>query len=155
MAKSRQKRSVILYPRTSLRTFPGDSNLPPEWDFLSTIISDMRYPGIVVVAPAGNNAARFKDLDTFPAILLGSQRTQTPILVSGATIIRGNLASFSQGQRRVRSDVLWAPGDGIVCADGSTDAGLKKTGGTSFSASMVSCYVKPCRDDELSTDNII
>ncbi len=144
MAKSRQKKAVVVYPRTSLRTFVDDSHLPPEWDFLSTIISDMRYPGIIVVTSAGNNAARSKNLDTFPAILTLS-RIHTPILVAGATTIRGDLASFSQGQGQVRSDILWAPGDDIVCADGSTDAGLKKTSGTSFSAPMVSFYGKPYR----------
>ena len=46
MAKSREKKAVVLYPRTSLRTFVDDSHLRPEWDFLSTIILDMRYPGI-------------------------------------------------------------------------------------------------------------
>ena len=82
-------------------------------------------------------------------------RSRTPILVAGATTIRGDLAGFSQGQGQVRSDILWAPGNDIVCADGSTDAGLKKTSGTSFSASMVSCYGKLYRDDEPSTDIMI
>ena len=154
MAKSRQKKAVVVYPRTSLRTFVDDSHLPPEWDFLSNIITNMRYPGIAVVTSAGNNAARSKNLDTFPAVLT-FLRKHIPILVAGATTIRGELAGFSQGQRQERSDIFWAPGNDIVCADGSTDAGLKKISGTSFSASMVSFNDKPYRDDEPTTDIII
>lgn len=154
VAKSRQKKAVVVYPRTSLRTFVDDPHLPPEWDFFANIITDMRYPGIAVVTSAGNNAARSKNVDTFPAVLT-FLREHTPILVAGATTIRGDLAGFSQGQRQGLLDIFWAPGNDIVCADGSTDAGLKKTSGTSFSAPMVSCYGKSYRDDEPSTDIII
>ena len=68
-------------------------------------------------------------MDTYPAMFLSET---FPLIVVGAVNNAGRLAEFSQGPNFVTT---WAPGDGVVCAQGQ---GRRQASDISFSTGMVS-----------------
>lgn len=134
IVKRRQSRAVVLYPATSIQTFSAKSALPRNWRSVQEIMQDLIAQNVVVVTGSGNNAARSQALDTVPAIWASDPNF--PLIVAGAAKLDGTVAPFSQGWA-VPSDVVWAPGDSIVCANGPSSQGLVVWSGTSFAAAMV------------------
>lgn len=77
---------------------------------------------------AGNDAMRGRpDVDRYPALWANDI---DGLIVVGATDNDGNLAPFSQGGPLVS---VWAPADGISCADNGAGVGTNRRG-TSFAA---------------------
>ena len=135
IVKRRQGRAVVLYPATSIQTFSAKSALPRNWQSVRELMQDLFAQNVVVVTGSGNDAARSSALDTVPAIWASD--SGFPLIVAGAAKLDGTVASFSQGWA-MSSDIVFAPGDSIVCANGPSSPGLAVRSGTSFAAAMVS-----------------
>ena len=135
MEKDRQGQAVVLYPATSIQTFGAGSVLPRNWRSVNELIQELFTQDVVVVTAAGNNAARSLALDTVPA--MWGLDEDFPLIVVGAATIDGTIARFSQGAA-TWSEILWAPGEGIECANGPSSPGLAVRSGTSYAAAMVS-----------------
>ena len=140
IVKRRQGRAVVLYPANSIQTFSAKSALPRNWRSVQELMQDLFAQNVVVVTGSGNNAARSPVLDTVPAIWASDP--DFPLIVAGAAKLDGTVAPFSQGWA-MSSDIVWAPGDSIVCANGPSSAGLAVRSGTSFAAAMVSIFSHP------------
>ena len=136
--KDRQGQAVVVYPRTSIQTFAAGSVLPRNWKSINELIQDLFAQDVVVVTGAGNNAARSSALDTLPA--MWGLAEDFPLIVAGAVTTDGIIAPFSQGAA-TSSEIVWAPGNYIVCANGPSSPGLAVGSGTSFAAAMVSTTV--------------
>lgn len=132
--KDRQGRAVVVYPATSIQTFAAGSVLPTNWQSVNELIQELFAQDVVVVTGAGNNAARSSALNTVPAMWGLSE--DFPLIVAGAVTTDGTMARFSQGAA-TSSEIVWAPGENIVCANGPTSPGLAVRSGTSFAAAMV------------------
>ena len=136
VAKKRQGRSVILYPRCSLkpRNFADKRQTQRQWDRLRAIIQDLIYQDVVVVTCAGDDAKFLRsrnDLDRFPGLW---SSPEFPILVAGAVTDGGTFTDFSRGA--TSDNVIWAPGNDVECA--SVTASRYGVGqGTAFAAGMV------------------
>lgn len=135
IAKDRQSRAVVVYPSTSINPFGAGSALPRNWQSVKELIQELFAQDVVVVTGAGNNAVSSERLNTFPAVW-GLNRN-FPLIVAGAVTTEGNQARFSQGVA-TWEDILWAPGEDVVCANGPSAQGLAVWSGTSFAAGMVS-----------------
>ena len=135
MEKNRQGRAVVLYPATSIETFRVGSVLPRNWRSVNELIRELFAQDVVVVTGAGNNAARDVALDTVPA--MWALDREFPLIVAGAVRTGGSMAKFSQGAAN-SAQIVWAPGESIVCANGPSSQGLAVRSGTSFAAAMVS-----------------
>lgn len=131
--KDRQGHAVVVYPATSLQTFgPG---LPRNWRSVKELMQELFAQDVVVVTGSGNDAARSSELNTFPAIW--GLDPNFPLIVVGAVKLDGTVARFSQGAA-TWYDIVWAPGESVVCANGPSSQGLAVRSGTSFAAAMVS-----------------
>lgn len=135
MEKDRQGRAVVVYPATSIQTFGAGSVLPRNWQSVNELIQELFAQDVVVVTGSGNNAARSSALDTVPAIW--GLEPDYPLIVAGAVRIDGTIARFAQGAATL-SEIVWAPGESIVCANGPSSPGLAVRSGTSFAAAMIS-----------------
>ena len=135
MEKDRQGRAVVVYPATSIETFGAGSALPRNWRSVNELIQELFAQNVVVVTAAGNNAARTSTLDTVPA--MWALDRDFPLIVAGAVRLDGTVARFSQGAAAM-AQIVWAPGDSVVCANGPSAQGLAVRSGTSFAAGMVS-----------------
>lgn len=135
IAKHRQGRAVVVYPATSIQTFDVASELPRNWRSVKELIQELFAQDVVVVTGSGNDAARSSGLNTLPAIW-GLSAT-FPLIVAGAVTTDGTIARFSQGAA-TSSEIVWAPGQSVVCANGPSSQGLAVRSGTSFAAAMVS-----------------
>ena len=140
IVKRRQGRAVVLYPANSIQTFSAKSPLPRNWRSVQELMQDLFAQNVVVVTGSGNNAARSSAVDTVPAIWASDP--DFPLIVAGAAKLDGTVAPFSQGWA-MSSDVVWGPGDSIVCANGPSAPGLAVRSGTSFAAAMVSISSPP------------
>ena len=148
LAKGRQKRAVIVYPRTSTQA-ADDAYRGGHlymWSAIQNLIDELnRDAGILVVVPAGNFATRSKRIDTFPGIWADSKPVSQglgltagnikPLLAVGAVTLTGAQAPFSQGVKE--SQLRWAPGEQVTCAGGYLSPEQVYADGTSFAASMV------------------
>ena len=133
--KRRQGKAVVLFPANSIETFSLGYVLPKNWWVIKQLIEELFAQDVVVVTGAGNNALQSSALNTVPAMWGLDQ--DFPLIVAGAVRLDGTLAQFSQGAATL-SDIVWAPGDNIVCANGPSSPGLTVRSGTSFAAAMVS-----------------
>lgn len=133
--KNRQGKTVVVYPATSIQTFGAGSSLPRNWQSVRELIQELLAQDVVVVTAAGNHAARSSAPDTVPAIW--ALDPNFPLIVAGAVTTDGTIARFSQGAA-ASSEIVWAPGKNIVCANGPSSPGLAVRSGTSFAAAMVS-----------------
>lgn len=136
--KDRQGRAVVVYPATSIQTFAAGSVLPRNWKSVNELIQDLFAQDVVVVTGAGNNAAHSLALNTLPA--MWSLGEDFPLIVAGAVKTDGTIAHFSQGAATL-SEIVWVPGESIVCANGPSSPGLAVRSGTSFAAAMVSTTI--------------
>lgn len=134
MGKDRQGRAVVVYPAASIQTFGAGSVLPRNWKSVNELIQELFAQDVVVVTGSGNNAARSSALDTVPAIW--GLEPDYPLIIAGAVRIDGTIARFSQGAA-TSAEIVWAPGESIVCANGPSSPGLAVRSGTSFAAAMV------------------
>lgn len=148
LAKGRQKRAVIVYPRASTQAADDayrGGNLY-MWSAIQTLIDELsREAGILVVVPAGNYATRSQRIDTFPGIWADSEPVSQgpgltagdvkPLVAVGAVTLTGARAPSSQGMKE--SQLLWAPGEKVTCAGGHVSPEQVYADGTSFAASMV------------------
>ena len=135
MAKRRQGKAVVVYPATSTQTFSPQSWLPRNWKSIKELIQELFDQDAVVVTGAGNDAARSATLDTLPA--MWGLDEDFPLIVAGAVKTDGTVAKFSQGTANA-AQIVWAPGEDVVCAMGPSLDGLATRSGTSFAAAMVS-----------------
>lgn len=135
IARDRQGKAVVVYPATSLQTFGPRSVLPRNWQSVKELIQELFAQDVVVVTGSGNNAARSSGLNTLPAIW--GLDPNFPLIVAGAVTTEGEVARFSQGVT-TWSELVWAPGESVVCANGPSSQGLAVRSGTSFAAAMVS-----------------
>ena len=133
--KDRQGRAVVVFPATSIQTFGPGSVLPRNWRSVKELIRELFGQDVVVVTASGNSAARSSAMNTVPAIW--GLDPDFPLIVAGAVTTSGTIARFSQGAAS-RSEIVWAPGESIVCANGPSSPGLAVRSGTSFAAAMVS-----------------
>ena len=138
--KDRQGEAVVVYPATSIQTFGAASALPRNWRSVNELIQELFAQDVVVVTASGNNAAHSSSLNTVPAVW--ALDPTFPLIVAGAVTTGGTIASFSQGAA-TSSEIVWAPGENIVCANGPSSPGLAVRSGTSFAAAMVSTTI-PC-----------
>ena len=138
--KRRQRRAVVLYPATSIQTFSAESALPRNWRSVQELMQQLFAQDVVVVTGSGNSAARSSAVDTVPAIW--ALDPGFPLIVAGAATTDWTIARFSQGAA-TSSEIAWAPGDSIVCANGPSSPGLAVRSGTSFAAAMVSISSPP------------
>lgn len=136
IAKGRQGRAVVVYPATSIQTFDAGSALPRNWKSVKELIRELFAQDVIVVTAAGNNAARSPALNTLPAMWWGQEKN-FPLIVAGAVKDDGTRARFSQGAATL-NEIVWAPGEDVVCANGPSSPGLAARSGTSFAAAMVS-----------------
>ena len=137
IVKRRQGKAVVLYPANSIQTFNAKSPLPRNWQSVWELMQDLFAQNVVLVTGSGNNAARSPVLDTVPA--MWASYSNFPLIVAGAAKLDGTVAPFSQGWA-MSSEIVWAPGDNIVCANGPSSPGLAVRSGTSFAAAMVIVY---------------
>lgn len=135
MEHGRQRKAVVLYPATSIQTFDARTALPRNWRSVNELIQELFAQDVVVVTAAGNNAARSSALNTVPA--MWGLDENFPLIVAGAVTTEGTFAGFSQGAA-TPSEILWAPGENIVCANGPSLPGFVIRSGTSYAAAMVS-----------------
>lgn len=133
--KDRQGKAVVVYPATSIQTFTARSVLPRNWRSVNELIQELFAQDVVVVTGAGNNAASSSALDTLPAMWALAE--DFPLIVAGAVTTDGTIARFSQGAV-ASSEIVWAPGESVVCANGPSSPGLAVRSGTSFATAMVS-----------------
>lgn len=131
--KDRQGKTVVVYPATSIQTFGAGSSLPRNWQSVRELIQELLAQDVVVVTAAGNHAARSSAPDTVPAIW--ALDPNFPLIVAGAVTTDGTIARFSQGAA-APSEIVWAPGESVVCANGPSSPGLAVRSGTSFAAAM-------------------
>lgn len=141
MEKKRQRRAVVLYARSShpKRFILDDverSNIPLSWYTINILMTALGRQNVGVVVGAGNNVSLSTSMDTLPGMWL--YKKLNSLIVVGSVTNGGDLAEFSQG---VGEDILWAPGDQIICASGPTASGTRSDSGTSLSAAMV-CFPK-------------
>ena len=134
LEKGRQGKAVVVYPATSIETFSAGSSLPSNWKSVKGLIQELFAQNVVVVTAAGNNAARTTTLNTVPA--MWGLNDDFPLIVAGAVRLDGTIARFSQGAGAM-AQIVWAPGDSIVCANGPAAQGTAVRSGTSFAAGMV------------------
>ena len=128
MVDSPTTRVVVLFPATSIT--PLTPTMIQIWTILRSFISDLTHRGAIIVIPAGNNAKRSLNVDTFPALFTVDRRDPLPLIVVGAVDDYGARAPFSQTGRLV---TVWAPGVDVQCAGRP-----KGASGTAFAAGMVS-----------------
>lgn len=137
VTKRRQGKAVVIFPATSIQTFRVGTALPRNWRSVYEIIQDLFSMNVVVVTAAGNNAPRSLGLDTVPAVW--ALDADFPLIVAGAVKPDGSISRFSQGATdEDMAQVVWAPGENIVCANGPSAQGTVVRSGTSFAAAMVS-----------------
>ena len=141
---NRQGKSVVLYPRTSIKQHGGDVKLEANWKSIRELIKDIFAQDVVVVTCAGGDAtSRSSAVNTVPAQWSADD---FPLVVAGAVTPVGDFAKFSRG-RDNPGEIVWAPGDKVWCTRGEflPDHGYpleRKASGTSFSAAMVR-YINP------------
>ena len=145
IAKGRQSKAVVVFPAESTETFTVESTLPRNWRSVKELIQELFAQNVVVVTGAGNNAEGSPTMNTLPAMWWNLER-DFPLIVVGAATQRGDMASWSQGKAAL-NEVVWAPGQNVVCADGPASQGLVVRSGTSFAAAMVSkpTHVRRCQ----------
>ena len=141
IAKGRQRRSVVLYSRSSKVVFHPQDLVPPywnpEWMAIYEVIQDLIDEDVIVVTCAGDNAQRLgKNVrnipDRAPAVWSSDN---FPIIVAGAVTGTGQFSTFSQG-KDIPQDIAWAPGDSVICA-GLDIRQYWEARGTGFAAGMV------------------
>lgn len=152
IVKRRQRKAVVVYPATSIQTFRVGTALPRNWRSVQEIIHELFTMNVAVVTAAGNNAARSPVLDTVPA--MWTLDADFPLIVAGAVKLDGSVSKFSQGAAEM-AQVVWAPGENIVCANGPSAPGTVVRSGTSFAAAMVSTTYIPLPRVTLSQSNPI
>ena len=140
--KRRQGKAVVVYPQTSIQRFRVGTAVPRNWRSVYELIQELFTQNVVVVTAAGNHAARSSALDTIPAIW--ALDADFPLIVAGAVRLDGTIARFSQGAAEI-GQIVWAPGESIVCANGPSAQGLEVRSGTSFAAAMVRTTYPLCR----------
>ena len=141
IAKNRQGKSVVLYPRTSTKQYDVGTGWEANWQSIKSLIQDLFAQDVVVVTCAGNGATRRSSVvNTLPAMWSASD---FPLVVAGAATTAGDFASFSRGTN-IPGSIVWAPGDKVVCTRGKflPDHAYpieRKASGSSCSAGMVRC----------------
>ena len=155
LQKGRQKKAVIVYPRTSTRDASDVYRKGPlfMWEAIGNLIHELSHDaGVLVIVPAGNFILRSKSIDTLPGVwgefkpvIQGSHlRAAEPkiaLLAVGAVTLKGAKAAFSQGLKE--SQLRWAPGEEVTCAGGPWMPESVRADGTSFAASMVLLPTRP------------
>lgn len=126
VSKRRQKKSVVLFPRSSLESYSPGVTLPEKWDSIMDIMQLLFEQGVEIVVPADNHGTSRFALDTVPAIWASGM----PLIVVGATTIYGDYADFTQGRDFIST--VWAPGVDIQCA-----GAISNVAGTSVAAGLV------------------
>ena len=137
----RQGKSVVVYPRTSLRpsTPAAQFETQSEWNRVKQFMDGLCVEDVAIVSCAGDDAQTpprgFKNnIDRFPARW---SSPLFPIIAAGAVTRIGGYAKFSRGTA-VSPTVIWACGDGVKCASNDTSRDWDGRWGTAFAAGMVS-----------------
>ena len=139
VARNRQGKSVVLYPRTSIKRYDVGTESEANWRSIKSLIQDLFAQDVIVVTCAGNDATRRSSaVNTVPAIWSASD---FPLVVAGAATTAGDFARFARGTSNPRG-IIWAPGDEVWCTRGTflPNHGYpieRKGSGSSFAAGMV------------------
>lgn len=143
--KDRQGKSVVALAKSStvrVADMGADEKFIWESSFRE-IFDGLRSSNTVVVVPAGSNASRSRFTDDYPAGLSPSRERipgttssgRRPLFsVAGAVSERATVARFSQ--KVTRQKTLWAPAQGLVCANRTSHDTIIRSG-TSYSVGMV------------------
>ena len=149
IAKNRQGKSVVLYPRTSVKQYDITTT---RWEAnlrsIKSLIQDLFAQDVIVVTCAGNDATRRSSssssvVNTVPAVWSASD---FPLVVAGAATTTGDFARFSRGTANP-DGIVWAPGDDVWCTRGKflPDHAYpieRKASGSSFAAGMVRTHIR-------------
>ena len=141
IAKNRQGKSVVLYPRTSIRQYSVSTEWEANWRSIKSLIQDLFAQDVIVVTCARNDATRHSSVvNTVPAMWTTSDFS---LVVAGAATTAGDFARFSRGTT-YPGGIVWAPGDEVWCTRGNflPDHAYpiqRKASGSSFYAGMVCC----------------